>query len=104
MLKAIARVQTENREVNQLQSNIISSLQPLLTNPITAGRVITNVTLSAGSVTTINHGLNRTLTGWFVIRKRATADIYDKQDDNSNPAQTLLLYSSAEVKIDLYVF
>lgn len=103
MLKAIARVQTDNREVNQLQSNIISSLMPLLQNPIVDGRVITNVSLDVGS-NTINHGLNRNLTGWFIIRKRSTSDIYDDQDNNKNPGQTLVLISSVKVSIDLYVF
>lgn len=103
MLKAIARVQTDNREVNQLQSNIISALQPVIQNPWMAGRLIPNVELTIGD-NTINHGLGQKLQGWSIVRKRATADIYDKQDENKTPALTLILYSSVATTIDLYVF
>lgn len=103
MFKAIPRVQTDNREVNQLQSNIISALNPVLSNQMLNGRVITEVELSVGD-NTINHGLGQTLQGWSIVRKRASADIYDKQDSNPNPALTLILYSSVATKIDLYVF
>lgn len=103
MFKAIARVQTENREVNQLQSNIISSLQPLTQNPLVSGRIVKQVSLKNGT-NTINHGLNRTLIGWFLVRKRGNANIYDNQDNNKTPEINLILISSADVDVDIYVF
>jgi hypothetical protein len=103
MYKAIARVQTENREVNQLQSNIISSLQSIVQNQLVNGRVIKEKKLTVGS-NTINHGLGQKLQGWFIVRKRSTSDIYDEQDSNKNPELTLILNSSAEVTVDIYVF
>lgn len=103
MFKAIARVQTENREVNQLQSNIISSLQSVIQNQLVNGRVIKDQKLTVGS-NTINHGLNQTLQGWIIVRKRASSDIYDEQDSNKTPALTLILHASADVTVDIYVF
>lgn len=102
-MATIARVQTDDREVNQLQSNIISALNPLLNNPLLFGSILTEQDLAVGT-NIIKHGLNRTLQGWFLVRKRATADVWDSQDTNPTPNSTLILNASAAVTVDLYVF
>lgn len=99
----IPRVQTDDRNVNQLQSNISVALFPILQNPQTQGSILENVALVNGS-NTINHGLNRTLQGWSIVRQRASASIYDNQDNNTNPTKTLILISNAAVTVNLYVF
>ncbi len=103
MLKAIPRVQTESREVNQLQSNIIASLQPIINNSLLAGNILSKVSLSSGD-NIINHGLNRQLQGWSIVRKRANSNIFDKQDSNSTPDKTLVLNASSAVIVEIYVF
>lgn len=98
-----ARVQTDNREVNQLQLNIAQLLEPMAANPLTQGNILTQVALTSGT-NTIAHKLGRKLIGWQVIRQRASATLYDLQDANLTPAQTLVLVASANVTVDLYVF
>lgn len=100
---SIAKVQTQDRNVNQLQQNVTQAVNPVLKNPIVFGTILTNVQLTAGT-NTISHGLGRTLQGWFEVRKRADASIYDNQDSNGSPAQTLILVSDVAVSINLYVF
>ena len=100
---SIPRVQTQSREVDQIQQNIISALRPVTLNPIVTGNILNSVALRIGS-NTVNHGLGRKLLGWFLVRQRALANIYDTQDNNSNQDLTLLLTSDQVVTVDIYVF
>ena|SRR6185312_11145768 len=99
----IPKVQTTDRNINQLQQNVSTALKPMTSNIQTQGIILQGVPLKSGS-NTINTGLNRNLSGWQIIRKRADADIHDDQDNNPNQKQTLILVSSADVSVDLYVF
>lgn len=106
-MAAIPQVQTTDpvtaRTVNQLQQNIINAVNPVITNPLTQGTILTGQQLSPGS-NTINTGINRTLQGWIIVRQRAAATIFDTQDSNPTPTKTLRLNSSAAVSVDIYVF
>ena len=97
------KVQTTDRVVNQLQDNIANFIEPIGDNVLLSGIILKNVALAVGS-NTIQHGLGRLLLGWFIVRQRASASIYDTQDNNKTPQTTLLLTSSAVVKVDIYVF
>jgi hypothetical protein len=101
--QTIAQVQTDDRNTNQFQSNVTSVLNPILGNPLLYGSLLTSVALASGD-NTINTGLNRKLQGWFLVRQRAAASIYDKQDSNTTPQLTLVLNASTAVTVDLYVF
>lgn len=103
MALAIAQVQTADKDVNQLQQNLILSLTPVLQNPIVSGLLIKSVALAAGS-NAVNHKLGRPLIGWFMTRQRASASVYDNQDANQNNSVTLLLVASAPIVVDLFVF
>lgn len=109
---SIALVQTPDRLVNQLQNNIISATQFLFANPVLEGTILTEVSLVTGN-NYINHLLGRPLQGWFLIRQRAKASIYDNQDGTVPPivnqSTTLLLVSDSGTKdspvvVDIYVF
>jgi hypothetical protein len=102
-MQAIAKVQTDNREVNQLQSNILSYLNTIGQNALLSGVILANQSLKSGD-NTINTKLNRKLQGWFIIRQRGPATLYDKQDSNQTPNSTLILNSSANVSVDIFVF
>jgi len=98
-----ARIQSEDRVVNQLQSNVAQVLDPVTANIILSGIFLKSVPLIAGA-NTISHKLGRRLTGWFVTRKRVTADVWDTQDSNKTPNLNLILNASTGVTVDLYVF
>lgn len=103
MLKAIAQVQTSDRNQNQLQSNIITQLTVLIKNPLMSGQILEDVQLLTGS-NTIDHKLNRDLIGWFLVRQRSAGNVFDTQDSNDTPNLNLLLTSSADILVDIYVF
>ena len=91
------------RIINQLQSNIETSLAPLTSNIQNDSTLLTNISLTTG-LNKINHLLNRQLSGWKIIRQRGAASIYDTQDSNLSPQLTLWLNTSANVIVDIEVF
>lgn len=96
-------VQTDDRNINQLQQNISQALEAILSNPLVNGNILNGVKLQIGS-NTLNHGLNRNLQGWIPILVNAAADVFDEQATNTNPSKTLILNSSAVVTVSIYCF
>lgn len=80
-----------------------ASLNPLLANPLMAGRMINTVVLTTG-INVVNHGLQRKLRGYILVLKSANITIYDSQLTNQTPDLTLILNASAPATISLYVF
>lgn len=63
-----------------------------------------DISLTAGSVNTIPIGLSQALQGWYITRIKGNAVVWDSQDSNTTPSQTLLLNTSADVVIQLQVY
>lgn len=80
-----------------------ASLNPLLANPLSRGRLLQNVKLASGA-NTINHGLQRKLQGYFVVLNSAATTFYDSQSTNQMPDLTLILNASGATTVTLYVF
>lgn len=99
----LQRIQTADRVLNMIQDNVSNILDPYSSKEIVQGQVLQSLVLNAG-VNIIAHKLNRKLIGWFVVRQRSAATIYDTQDAQSQPTLFLSLVSSAGVTVDLYVF
>jgi hypothetical protein len=93
----------EDETQNRIQDNTKKAVAQINSNVLTSGTILNSIALKSGS-NTINHKLGKTLTGWFIVRQRASATIYDQQDSNKTPTQTLSLNSSADVTVDIYVF
>ena len=89
---------------SQMQTTWAAKLDPVIDAELNNGLILQNQPLKVGG-NTINHKLGRKLQGWFIVRQRGVvANIYDTQDNNSSPALTLLLTSSAAVNVDIFVF
>lgn len=84
----------------QAQNRWKSQIDPIIANPMTNPRILTNILLINGS-TTINHGLQAQQQGWFIVDQDAQANIYRSQPLND---KTITLTSDADVKINLVVF
>lgn len=95
--------QSDSREMSLMQTAWAQQLNPVISLPISQGSILENIQLSTGS-NTINHLLGRKLQGWYIVRQRSAASVYDTQDSNQRPTLTLLLTSSASVSVDLFVF
>lgn len=106
-----AKVQTDDRNINQLQANLSQQLDQIAMNPIVDGLVIKSASyLSASNPTEINHGLGRALIGWIVVGNSAQSYAWDSQASNKTSNghagidKTLLINVSANTTLTLYVF
>lgn len=90
-------------EMSLMQTSWSSSINPIIDLPISAGLILPSITLASGD-NSVNHKLGRKLQGWFIVRQRASATVYDKQDSNQHPELTLTLTASGAVVVDLFVF
>ena len=93
----------DNKNLMLLQNMWSALINPILNTAELNTVLLKNISLSVGT-TQVNHRLGRKLQGWYIVRKRSLANIYDNQDTNQNPELTLLLVSDAKVEIDLVVF
>jgi hypothetical protein len=93
------KVQSNDRAIGRLQSNIERALAPIVEMTLLQG-----VDLEAGRTMRIPHMLGRPLLGWFPARVRAQCDLWDEQDNNLSPELSLLLRTSRDVVADLVVF
>jgi hypothetical protein len=100
---ALPTYQTKDVTLTLLQSNWATMLNPLLEMPLTQGQILEGVRLVNGA-NAIDHKLGRKLQGWWIVRLRASATVFDTQDSNPTPERNLRLTSSANVTVDLYVF
>lgn len=100
---AIPLVQTEDRNINQLQSNIIPPLNTIIKNKIVNNNFLSGVQLINGT-TVVNHLLDRKLVGWVITRQKSSAIIFDSQDTNPDQDVSLRLVSNAAVIVDIMVF
>lgn len=100
---SLPQFQNGDRVFQMMQNAWSAIIDPFLANPSLKSNILKSVALASGS-NTINHLLGRKLQGWRLVRVRANATVYDNQDSNQNPAQTLILVASADVTCDIEVF
>ena len=103
MVKFFSKILTPIEPLNRVQDQLTQIINPMAANPLMSGILLTDVSLPSGAKA-INHTLGRNLVGWFIVRQRSAASIYDQQDSNKTPSLTLALYSSAAVSVDIFCF
>ena len=100
---SLPQFQSNDRNLQMLQNQWASQLDPVLINPLVNGRLIQGQVLTSG-VNTINHKLGRKLVGWIVVRNNSNVTFYDSQDSNQMPELTLVLNASGATTVSLWVF
>lgn len=97
---ALPIFQTNIRELSMMETQWSAQLNPILANPLNGVLVLKNISLANGT-TVINHMLQQTLQGWFIVDITGAATIYRSAPKNST---TLTLTSNALVVADIAVF
>lgn len=97
----LTNFKTDIRELSLLQTSWGAELNPLLSNQLTDGIMLTSQPLISGN-NVINHRLSRPIVGYIVIRKDSDVSIYDS--NTSQPNLTFNLISSGPAIVSLYVF
>lgn len=98
----LKKINTDNKDLNQVQENVDKAIETFNNNPLLMGRFKENITLYNGVPYQVEHGLKRPVLGYIIIKKSGVADIYDSS--SSIPSKTIILTSNADVVISLYVF
>jgi hypothetical protein len=104
MIEPFRRIRTANDELRQLQDATAVVFASLAGRSLIDGVLIKDLAFTASVEKTVNHFLGREIEGWLVVKKNATADIWDGQATNPTPTRTLRLTASADVTISLWVF
>ncbi len=99
---AFKKIVSSERELNQIQDNISQALRPLLECPLVNGRLIEDIAIVSGTEKIIDHKLNRILRGWIVTRQDASGNVWESA--STLPLKTLILNSSANITVSLWVF
>lgn len=104
-MPTLPQFQSNDRDFQLMQNQWGSIINPILNNPLNNSNIIKSVSLLAASnPNVVNHKLGRNLQGWFLVRNRAQATVWDAQDANQTPGITLNLLTSADVTVDIAVF
>lgn len=102
MIPKFRAIRTVVKDIQRLQDALSKVFNSIETKQILDGRLISNISLLSASTTEINHGLGKPIRGWVVVGKNANANIYSSASDTPNA--TLILNTTADVTISLWVF
>lgn len=78
-------------------------IDPVLSNPLVNGRLITGQKLINGT-TSVNHGLGRNIQGWFIVDLDTGLTHMPYRTASVTPDVTLNLVSNAACTVSLWVF
>lgn len=93
-------LQTQDPVLQRLQTVWRSLLNPVITNPVTSGILLSNIPLVSGT-NVINTTLGRKQQGWIITDITAASNIYRSAAFNE---LTLTLNSSAACTVSLMVY
>lgn len=91
----------DNQPFQLMQTRWKSELDPVISNSILGGLLISEVSITSASANIINHRLNRKMIGWFQTDINASATLYRSAALND---KTLTLTSNNDCVISLWVF
>lgn len=103
-IKKFKQVRLGELAIQKFQDNTRTTLDAITDRQILDGILIKDISLTAGRTNEIDHKLGRLSIGWIVVRKRNDVNVWDLQDNNSNPTSTLSLACSMDTIIDLWIF
>lgn len=102
--KSVKKVDSDNREIKQLQENIEQYSKVIDNFTPVDGVLIRDICLEPNTSNEIKHKLGRKPIGWFITRKREDARIWDLQDTNPQPTTSLSIACSHACQIDIWIF
>ena len=104
MIRAFRKIRAKEFELNQVQDSIEQTFKSVLSVPLLNGVLIRSINLTSGTTNRIEHKLGRNLIGYLVLRKDAPATIYDTKSSAVSDKDFLLLSTTQNTTIDIWVF
>lgn len=102
MIPVFRAIRTTVRDIQKLQDTLSRVFNGIQSKAILDGRLINDVSLVSSGATEVSHGLGKPIRGWVLVEKDANANVYSSA--SSTPNSTLVLNTSADVTVSLWVF
>jgi len=102
-MNPLGTIKPNDYELAKVVADFKSAIQPIFDNPITNGTLLENVSLSAGSVNLVNHGLNREPRIWLVVNGVTTSTLRVWMSTSSFPKKHLALNVNEACTLNIYV-
>lgn len=102
MIPPFRAIRTAVRDIQRLQDALSKVFNAIQTKQILDGRLVEDIEIVSGTVTELDHGLQRPVRGWIVVEKNANAVVWTSESEIPN--RTLNLNTSANVTISLWIF
>jgi hypothetical protein len=104
-MQPYVRSGTNNTDIQRVENSLISTLQSIITNPLLNSPTLKKaVVLTTGVDNVVDHGLNRPVTGWIIVDKNASADIYKSATINTMPTTSIILNTTSTVTVTILFF
>lgn len=97
--KSIKKIFSGDRVLDNIQNEASLKIKEITNKEIVNGRLINKVVIGATD-TTIEHGLQREIVGFFIVNKAVFADVITIAKDKKK----LILRANTAVTVDLWVF
>ncbi len=101
--RELKRAGSDDVNLTKAQDYIAEFVQPIQNSRIWQGVLIKSVSLSTGSVTLLEHKLNRDPQGWTIVSKNAQSDVWENKT-NVIRKRFIGLECSANVVVDIWIF
>ena len=93
-----------NRDLQQLQNRIESSLRPILSRKELDTSLIEDISLTTGSENLVEHKQGKEIQGWYVVSIDAAAHVYENTSTTADKKKYLSLNVSANATVSLLLF
>ena len=107
MLKAFRKIRVKDQQLDDVQSNIANTINPVLKSLIVDGVLAKDVDLVSGA-NRVNHKLGRIPEGWLIVDRNATATIFKTLPTTAantiTDSSTISLTSSGTVRVSIWFF
>jgi hypothetical protein len=104
-MQPYVRSGTHQPDLQRVENSLIASFQSIITNPLLNSPTLKKaVVLTSGVDNVVDHGLSRPVTGWIIVDKNASADIYQSTTVNTMPTTSIMLKTTNTVTVSILFF
>jgi hypothetical protein len=97
-------LKADNPALDRMFGRIQLFFEKIAGQVILDGRYVDEVNLTSGVQNFIEHKLGRAVKGYIVVKNNAQCDIWDNEATNTNQDRFLVLRTSANAIVSLWIF
>lgn len=101
-LRPFTKIRTGSTDLERIQTAFETTARSIIESKILDGNLIEDVVVKAVGGANVSHKLDKPYTGWIVVKQNANANVWETRPTNNRTS--ILLNSSADVTISLWVF